>query len=92
LRDLERALSARLASGDVGDDEMPVLTRERHCEGVAYAQEEVGRFGLALRDGVPAEMAAVHLREAVSSLECLVGAIDHEEVLDRVFRSFCIGK
>jgi len=92
LSDLEGALSAWLASGDAGDDEVPVLTRERHREGVANAQIEVARFASALGGGVPAEMAAAHLREAESSLEGLVGAIDHEEVLDRVFRSFCIGK
>lgn len=90
--DLDGAISARLSEGDEGDDEVPVLTRERHRYGVAVAEDEVARFASALRGGIPAEMAAVHLREAESSLEGLVGAIDHEEVLDRVFRSFCIGK
>lgn len=90
--DLDGAISVRLSEGDEGDDEVPVLTRERHRYGVAVAEDEVARFASALRGGIPAEMAAVHLREAESSLEGLVGAIDHEEVLDRVFRSFCIGK
>jgi tRNA modification GTPase len=41
---------------------------------------------------LPAPVAAVHLRAAVAALEELVGAVDTEDVLDRVFRSFCVGK
>ena len=41
---------------------------------------------------LPAPVAAVHLRAAVGALEELVGAVDVEDVLDRVFRTFCVGK
>jgi tRNA modification GTPase len=41
---------------------------------------------------LPAPVAAVHLREAVKSLEDLVGAVDVEDILDEVFRRFCVGK
>jgi tRNA modification GTPase len=41
---------------------------------------------------IPAPVAAVHLREAVTTLEDLVGAVDVEDVLDEVFRRFCVGK
>jgi len=41
---------------------------------------------------VPAAIASVHLRSAVHALETLVGAVDVDEVLARVFSTFCIGK
>jgi tRNA modification GTPase len=41
---------------------------------------------------IPPTVAAVHLRSAVFSLEEMIGAIDVEDVLDRVFSSFCVGK
>jgi tRNA modification GTPase len=41
---------------------------------------------------LPATIAAVHLRTAIHSLEELIGAVEVEDVLDRVFSSFCIGK
>jgi tRNA modification GTPase len=37
-------------------------------------------------------IAAVHVRSAVHALESLIGAVDVEDVLSRVFSSFCIGK
>jgi tRNA modification GTPase len=37
-------------------------------------------------------LAAHHVREATSSLDELLGTVDVEEVLDRVFGSFCVGK
>lgn len=38
------------------------------------------------------ELAAEHLREASAALERLLGRMDAESVLDRLFLSFCIGK
>jgi tRNA modification GTPase len=72
--------------------QLPVLTRARHAEGIRRAMEELRGFREALDSGVPAEMAATHLRPAETALEELLGVIPGEEILDRVFRDFCIGK
>jgi tRNA modification GTPase len=37
-------------------------------------------------------LVAHHVREATAALDELVGVVDVEEVLDRVFGSFCVGK
>jgi tRNA modification GTPase len=71
----------------------PVLTHERQRYGVSRALAEVREFQTRWRAGdVPALVAAVHLREAVRSLEDLIGRVDVEDVLDEVFRRFCVGK
>lgn len=72
--------------------DVPVLTRARQRRGVEAALTEVRAFGQALADGVPAEVASTHLRPAATALEELLGVIPNDEVLDRVFRDFCIGK
>jgi tRNA modification GTPase len=41
---------------------------------------------------LPAAIAAVHVRAAVGALDELIGAIDTEDVLGRVFATFCVGK
>ena len=74
------------------DDEMPVLLRSRQAEAVSNAAADVERFSRELRSGVAAEYAATHLKSAESELEALVGLVDSEAVLDRLFASFCIGK
>lgn len=75
------------ASGTV-----PVLTRERQASAVRQAEAEVMAFSSALREGVPPEVASAHLKDALSALESVVGVVTGEDVLDHLFRSFCIGK
>lgn len=72
--------------------EAPVLLRERQARGVRRALEEVEAFAAALDGGVPPEVAASHLRPAETALEETLGVISPDEVLDRVFSRFCIGK
>jgi tRNA modification GTPase len=72
----------------------PVLTRERHRVALARAREEIAAFLQNCENGfeLPTTVAAVHLHSARGYLEELVGALDVEDVLDRVFSTFCVGK
>ena len=72
--------------------DVPVLTRRRQALALGSARDEVAAFELGLREGLPAEVAATHLRSAESALEELVGLVSADDVLDVVFRDFCIGK
>jgi tRNA modification GTPase len=75
------------------ETDAPILVQERHRYAVSTAVEEVRAFRDAwCSASVPAPIAAVHLRTAVTILEDLIGAVDVEDVLDEVFRRFCVGK
>jgi tRNA modification GTPase len=94
IGELLHDVAARLdsAKGRLSFD-APVVTRERHRVALAAARDEVHAFRDAFgADAVPPVVAAVHLREATRKLEELIGAVDVEDVLDRVFSSFCVGK
>jgi tRNA modification GTPase len=71
----------------------PILTRERQRFCVEQAREEMLAFSAAMGDeGLPVTVAAVHLRSAANALADVTGTIDVEDVLDRLFRTFCVGK
>ena len=71
----------------------PIITRERHRHGIARALEELRLFRSAWEgDAVPPVVAAVHLRAASRELEEIIGSIDVEDVLERLFSTFCVGK
>jgi tRNA modification GTPase len=70
----------------------PALTRERHRTALARAQQALGEAIPQLGRQGDAVLAAHHVREATGALDELLGAVDIEEVLDRVFGSFCVGK
>ncbi len=70
----------------------PVITRARHRKALERARSELLLFDKAWQGVLPAPVAAVHIRAAIGAIEELVGTIDVEDVLDTLFRSFCIGK
>ncbi len=87
-------VEARLASEQgVPVLDAPILTRTRHRVAVAEARSEIGLFLSAWRDeALPASVAATHVRRAADVLTELIGGIYVDDVLDVVFRSFCVGK
>ncbi len=90
LSRIEAVLAASL--GTVTGD-TPIVTRARHLATLRTAEREIQLFADAWQKGsLPAPVIAVHLRAAVAALEELVGVVDTDDVLDRVFRSFCVGK
>jgi len=94
LPDLLDAINDVIASkyGEATPD-IPMLTKARHGQALAMALAEIRQFQEAWRgEKLPAPVASVHLRAAVYVLEELIGAVDVEDVLDRVFSSFCVGK
>jgi tRNA modification GTPase len=84
----EAAFGRLLALGDVE----PVVTRARHRVALERALAEVDAFRKARGDGVEAAAAATHLRAAMGALDDLIGVVTPDDVLDRVFASFCVGK
>ena len=84
----EVAFGKLLALGDVE----PVVTRARHRAALERALGELDAFWSARAGGVDAAATATHLRAAVLALDELIGAVTPEDVLDRVFAAFCVGK
>ena len=90
LSTIEQILDARYGSLD---PDLPLLTRARHQSALRRAAEELASFReLWSTKAVPVSIAAVHLRSAAHALEALIGAVDVEDVLTRVFSAFCVGK
>lgn len=70
--------------------EAPALSRARHRDAVSRSLEHLR--AARLRVGDAPELAAADVHMALRRLESLTGRIDVEDVLDRVFSQFCIGK
>ena len=90
LAEVHRVLARSV--GDV-DSEQPIVTRARHRVALEEARVELDHF-LTLWETrqVPVSVAAIHVRSATHALDDLIGSVDVEDVLERVFRTFCVGK
>ena len=70
----------------------PLLTRERHRLALERARTALDDAMPELEAAGEAVLAAHHIRRAVSALDELIGVVDIEEILGRVFQRFCVGK
>jgi len=94
IRELLDSIGTVISSrhGQIRSDS-PILFRERQRYCVELARNELMAFQTAFTgEGLPVSVAAVHLRSAVDALGDVTGTIDVENVLDRLFRTFCVGK
>jgi tRNA modification GTPase len=83
LRRLGAEVAARFAPSAA-----PAITRARHRQALTECVAALTRFAAA---GLP-ELAAEDLRLAVRALGRITGRVDVEDMLDIIFREFCIGK
>jgi tRNA modification GTPase len=90
---LDRLVSdlATFARDTLSTAEPALVTRERHRVALQQTQEALGR-AVALGSSAGEELIAEELRLAARALGRLTGRVDVEDVLDVIFRDFCIGK
>jgi len=69
-----------------------VLTNIRHRSALIRSQEALSRSVVTLREHRPPEFVAVDLNAAREGLEEVIGVINNDDILERVFSNFCIGK
>jgi tRNA modification GTPase len=91
VAEVRAALTAKVV-GALSGAEFPAATRARHRHDVTAAHGHLQRAVRALEPPMEVELAAEDVRLAARSLARINGRIDAEDVLDRVFARFCIGK
>lgn len=77
-------------SGGIGE-ETPAVN-QRQAQALEQMLAALDAAQELLRQHAPTELACAHLREAVDALGGVVGRIDNEAMLDKLFARFCIGK
>ena len=69
-----------------------IVTNLRHKSALVRSEHALKRAMASLSGEFAPEFVAVDLNEAREALEEIIGVINSEDILDRVFSSFCIGK
>jgi tRNA modification GTPase len=88
-------LRARLLErvrGSANDAEGGMLTSLRHYEALEGCIQALSRARVGLAGHVPHEMLLLDLYTALQQLDQLTGATTADDILNRIFSSFCIGK
>lgn len=91
LEVLEEKVRALIESGSPLP-EGPLITRLRHEEALNKSLLHLKEAWTACSAGVPEDIIAIDVKEAWSSLGEITGETASEEIVDRIFADFCIGK
>ena len=76
----------------LADSDTTLVTNQRHIQALTDARTSLLRVRSGLAAGLPTDLAAQDIREAIYHLGSIVGEISSDEVLGNIFRNFCIGK
>jgi len=87
---LRQALLAR--AGAEWADNVPPLTSARQRAALTHVAESLRAAHASLAAALPPELVAVDLQAALEHIGTVTGAVTSDDVLDAIFREFCIGK
>jgi tRNA modification GTPase len=89
---LTAAMVEAMLHGQQRPREGPMLTKLRHWEALQHACQSLRRANDGMAQRLWGEFIAHDLREALEWLGEIVGLNYTEDLLDKIFREFCIGK
>ncbi len=89
LKDVIRSLFLK---GTFEPGHAPIVTHLRHKSALVQASDSIQQARQSIEAGMDSECIALDMRAALDSLGEITGAVSTEDLLDRIFRDFCIGK
>ncbi|GAB4338645.1 MAG: tRNA uridine-5-carboxymethylaminomethyl(34) synthesis GTPase MnmE [Candidatus Abyssubacteria bacterium] len=92
IKELQEAIFQEITEGAAFAPEEILVSRLRHQQALQSARAALSNASNALDNGFSLEFVALDLREALDHLGEIVGAVVTEDLLDRIFSEFCIGK
>ncbi len=78
--------------GPAGSFEDPLVTNVRHAEALLKTGQALAQAAEAAEAGIPEDLVLEDLREAMRHLGSITGEFTTEDLFDRIFSTFCIGK
>ena len=91
-KELTDTITELFDMGKIKNNSGSVIANARHKDALIKAEKNIQSAIDALSQGVPQDMVSVDIESAISNLGEIVGLTVGEEVVDKIFHNFCIGK
>ena len=92
IETLTELIKELFGCGNIESDNLPFLYNLRHYESLVRAEGALKNALSALADGISADMLFIDVFDALEALGEIVGMNVSEEVVDKIFEKFCVGK
>jgi len=90
--ELEAAVSEMFSLGDIGENDDSVITNVRHKDALLKAKSALNSAVAEIESGIELNMTFIDIENAISALGEITGQTVGEEIVDKIFHSFCVGK
>lgn len=91
LDELKNHLLAMVNTGALRNSET-IVTNSRHYDALLKALEEIRKVRFGLETGLPSDLMAIDIRQALYHFGEITGQVSNDELLGNIFANFCIGK
>ncbi|MBI5194409.1 MAG: tRNA uridine-5-carboxymethylaminomethyl(34) synthesis GTPase MnmE [Nitrospirae bacterium] len=92
IDELRQIIKQTITGIDTGKTAETFVTNLRHKNALESAKKECEKFTEASEERLPLEIQALHLRKAVDLFGEITGVVTTEDILNKIFSEFCIGK
>lgn len=92
LQQLEQYITDKFERGDLQFNDQICLTSFRHKNAVMQAVNALHRVEQSIKDGMPEDFFTIDLMEAYQQLGLINGDTATEDLVNKIFEEFCMGK
>lgn len=92
MRELENTIKDKFFHGDISFDSEVYLTNVRHKEAIAHAVNSLKKVQDSIANQMPEDFYSIDLMGAYESLGKIIGETIEDDLADKIFREFCMGK
>lgn len=91
VEELKEKLLSFVNTGALRNNET-IVTNTRHYDSLLKALEEIQKVQFGIQSGIPADLMAIDIRQALYYFGEITGQVTNDELLGNIFANFCIGK
>jgi tRNA modification GTPase len=91
IEELKNTLLSFVNTGALRNNET-IVTNTRHYDSLLKALEEITKVRFGLQQGLPSDLMAIDIKQALYHFGEITGQVSNDELLGNIFANFCIGK
>jgi len=91
IEELKNQLLSFVNTGALRNNET-IVTNTRHYDSLLKALEEIQKVKFGLNSGLPSDLMAIDIKQALYYFGEITGEVTNDELLGNIFANFCIGK
>ncbi len=92
ISDLFRVIKEVAFGSDIFTEKGAVVTNIRHQQCLTKAKQNLGEALTSVSNGLSGEFITQHIRAAQINLNEIIGEVTSDDILNNIFKNFCIGK